>query len=91
MSRDVGLTTVQMAEFVARGVLAFDGVVPEALNARFLEQLRAPVGDSDRTLSQAYSRITRNSSIPKISPGTSLPDCFQPGGLSARYFKLGIG
>ena len=42
MGHDLGLTTLQMAEFVARGVLAFEGVVPEALNARFLEQLRAP-------------------------------------------------
>ena len=36
MGHELGLTTLQMAEFVARGVLAFEGVVPEALNARFL-------------------------------------------------------
>jgi ectoine hydroxylase-related dioxygenase (phytanoyl-CoA dioxygenase family) len=33
------LTTLQMAEFVARGFLRFDAVVPEALNARFMQEV----------------------------------------------------
>ena len=90
MGHELGLTTLQMAEFVARGVLAFEGVVPEALNARFLEQLRAPAGDAEKTLSQAYSRLIHNPSIPKISPGTSLPDCFQSGDCLHDIFALPV-
>ena len=90
MGHELGLTTLQMAEFVARGVLAFEGVVPEALNARFLEQLRAPAGGAERTLSQAYSRLIHSPSIPKISPGTSLPDCFQSGNCLHDIFALPV-
>lgn len=90
MSDGLALTTLQMAEFVARGVLAFEGVVPEALNARFLEPLQAPLSDSKRSLSQAYSLLIHNPSIPKISPGTSLAECFQPGDCLQEIFNLPV-
>ena len=35
------LTTLQMAEFVARGFLRFDGVVPAELNERFMTEVEA--------------------------------------------------
>lgn len=90
MNRGLGLTTLQMAAFVARGFLVFEGVVPEALNARFLGQLRAPGGDSEDNLGEAYNRLLHNSSIPKISPGTRLPDCFQPDDCLHEILDLAV-
>ena len=79
MGHELGLTTLQMAEFVARGVLAFEGVVPEALNARFLEQLRAPAGDAEKN---AQSGVQSVNSQPQHSE--NLPR-HQP----ARLFSIG--
>ena len=90
MNRGLGLTTLQMAAFVARGFLVFEGVVPEALNARFLGQLRAPGGDSEDNLGEAYNRLLHNPSIPKISPGTRLPDCFQPDDCLHEILDLAV-
>ncbi len=78
MDRGFGLTALHMAAFVPRRFLVFEGVVSQALISRFLGQLRAPSRDSEDHLHEAYNRLLHNPSIPKISHGTRLPDCFQP-------------
>lgn len=47
------LTTAQMADFVADGVLAFEGVVPEPINRRMLDELPALLAEKLAVLSGA--------------------------------------
>jgi len=80
------LTTLQMAQFAARGFLRFDAVVPEALNAAFL----ADVGHSEDVADLAghYRRIMGTSAIPLVRAGTPLAEAYPADSALARILTL---
>ena len=70
------LTSPQMATFVARGLLRFDGRVPEDVNARFLEEagrLETPAPGADPQPVLARNRaLLRQNRIPEVPAGTPM-------------------
>jgi hypothetical protein len=86
MSNHKRLTTQQMARFAAKGYLRFDGVVPEALNQAFLDE----IGHSDTVtdIASHYRRIMGSSAIPIVPAGTPLADAYPAGSALARILAL---
>jgi hypothetical protein len=78
VSAAIGLTTAQMAEFAARGVLRLDGVVPDAINRAFRELLGTPPAGGEG-LRAWYGRLMRGSAIPRVPAGTPLEAAYAPG------------
>ena len=73
MDKDqVLLGRTQMAEFAARGVLRLDGVVPRALNERFLRDIGDVAGSEIASVGEHYGRIQASSAIPVVPAGTPL-------------------
>ena len=68
------LTTVQMAEFAATGVLRIDAIVPEAVNQRFMQTMTEVSGESSREHSQ---RLMREQAVPEVVPGTPLAQAYE--------------
>jgi len=65
------LNAQQMAQFVARGFLRLDGVVPEALNAQFLQEMgeiAPPV--PGRGLMRTYGEMLAKAGVPEVAAGT---------------------
>jgi hypothetical protein len=81
------LTSAQMASFVARGFLRFDGAVPEAINADFMAEAggAAPGGWEDR---RAYLKAVAANQIPEVRAGTPLVKAYAPGSAMARLLAL---
>lgn len=77
-----------IARFVARGFLRFDGLVPEAINRDFMAALGPMDRRGDETLQQAYGRLIAASDIPEIPAGAPFPDVYPPGSPLARLFEL---
>lgn len=83
------LTDEQMAHFVARGFLRFDGVVPAEINARFMAEAgEAPDAVEGRKLLDAYGELLATNAIAEIAPGTPLADAYPPGGAIGRLLAL---
>lgn len=75
-SASTRLSTLQMAEFAARGCLRLDAVIPEPINQRFLADIgHVPDADVD-SLWKHYGRIMRSSAIPLVNPGTPMDDAY---------------
>ena len=74
------LNSTQMAQFVARGFLRFDALVPEALNQKFLSDIGSlhglEKGAELDDIRQHYKAIMRSSAIPIVKPGTRLADAY---------------
>lgn len=82
------LTTLQMAEFAARGFLRFDAAVPESINQRFLADVgHVPDADVD-SLWQHYGRIMRSSAIPLVNPGTPMDDAYPADSAVAELLRV---
>ena len=69
------LTTSQMARFAAKGYLRFDGVVPEKINASFLDDI-CSASLTPSSVKDHYAQIKRSSVIPLVSPGTPLTEAY---------------
>jgi hypothetical protein len=82
------LTTEQMAEFVASGVLGFEGVVPDALNRRFLREIRQVLNPSPEHLGEAYERLLASNVLPKVAPGTAFSEAIEPNHPLSAIFAL---
>ncbi len=82
------LNTQQMAEFVAKGCLKFEGVVPEALNQRFLAEVGHVPEDQVTDLLAHYGRIMAASGIPLVDAGTPLMQAYPQGSALADIFAL---
>src|SRR5580765_2522952 len=74
---DHRLTTRQMAEFVANGVIRFDAIVPADINERAVEEMRR----------LAAERMSPNGMKPPHS-GTPLADCYPPPSAIGDYLRL---
>ena len=71
------LTSLQMATFVAKGYLRFDGVVPEDLNQRLLERFSAIDPSQSRHLGDYYGKAMAERVLPVCDSGVPLTDLFQ--------------
>ena len=67
MENSVLLNSIQMAEFVARGCLRFDGLIDESLNREFLDLFPVNIGANDKYV---------NKLIPNCKPGKLLSSSF---------------
>jgi Phytanoyl-CoA dioxygenase (PhyH) len=87
MAEPILLDSKQMAHFVARGFLRFDAVVPDDINAAFLDEAGAPpeVGGSFRG---TYAKLLRGSGIPTVPAGTPLADAYPAGSAIAALLDL---
>ena len=69
----IKLTTEQMAEFAASGLLKLGEVVPDAVNKRFLAAISEK---EDETPQQHYQRLMQDKVIPVVQPGASLSQAY---------------
>ncbi|HEY2177768.1 MAG TPA: phytanoyl-CoA dioxygenase family protein [Caulobacteraceae bacterium] len=81
------LTSAQVARFVARGFLRFDAVVPEEINAAFMDEAggAAPGGWANR---KAFFAALAANRIPEVRAGTPLDEAYAPGSAVARLLAL---
>lgn len=76
MSEPIRLTSVQMAEFAARGVLRFDGIVPDAINSQVVAELDRCLGPEQLPLearhdpAAVYGALLNHQALPFVDPGT---------------------
>ena len=83
------LNSLDMARFVARGFLRFDGVVPDEINAQFL----AEAGEADypkpgRTMTRTYGDLLAKAQIPEVAPGAPLGSVYPQGSAIERLLAL---
>ena len=83
------LGSLDMARFVARGFLRFDGVVPDEINDQFL----AEAGEADypqpgRKMMRTYGELLARADIPEVAPGTPLAGAYRQGSAIARLLDL---
>lgn len=84
------LSTAQMAQFAARGFLRFEAVVPEALNAAFLELVGEAGGDGSEGVMGHYGRLLRESTVPVVPAGTPLAETYPPGSPLRALIELPV-
>jgi hypothetical protein len=85
------LNAQQMAQFVARGFLRLDGVVPEALNAQFLQEMgeiAPPV--AGRGLMRTYGEMLAKAGVPEVAAGTPLDQAYEDGSALAKLVELPV-
>ena len=83
------LNSLEMARFVARGFLRFDGVVPDEINAQFLSE----AGEADypkpgQRMLRTYGELLANAQIPEIPPGVPLAGAYPQGSAVDRLLDL---
>lgn len=94
MTKPVKLSTVQMAEFAANGVIRFDGVVPEAINLRFLEQLESGLSPVQRTgpaptePMAVYAELMQGQAVPFVTPGSRWREAFTTQSALGQLLRL---
>lgn len=76
MSEAQLLCTRDVASFAARGFLRLDAVVPDAVNAAFLEQVHDLPASQVRSIREHYGRVMQDSAIPRVRAGTPLADAY---------------
>jgi hypothetical protein len=77
MTVDHRLTTRQMAEFVARGVLRFDAIVPQDVNERAIEEMA-------RLEAERFAPT----GLKPPHTGTPLSECYPPPSAIGEYLRL---
>ncbi|OYU68935.1 MAG: phytanoyl-CoA dioxygenase [Alphaproteobacteria bacterium PA2] len=83
------LTAEQMASFVARGFLRFDGVVPDEINRQFMDSVGeiAPAVPGQK-LRRTYGEILARADIPQVAAGTPLASAYPQGSAMERLLGL---
>ena len=79
------LSTERMAEFVARGAIALEAVVPESVNRALLDGLAAAGGESP---AERTRRLVRDGTVPTVAPGTALSEAYPRGSAIARMLAV---
>jgi len=82
------LTSAQMAEFAARGVLKMEAVVPDAINRQFLDDVGHVDESEIEGVAEHYGRIQRSSAIPVVKAGTPLSAAYPTGSALSRLMAL---
>ncbi len=78
------LSSLQMAQFAARGFLRLDAVVPESINQQFLDDVGPRTAD-EHPLAH-YGRLMRESQLPLVSAGTPLEAAYEKDAALQRLF-----
>ena len=87
MAEPILLDSKQLARFVARGYLRFDAIVPDELNAAFLEQVGAPPA-AGGNLRSTYAKLLAGTGIPTVPAGTPLADAYPADSAIAAILDL---
>ncbi|MEW5688320.1 MAG: phytanoyl-CoA dioxygenase family protein [Pseudomonadota bacterium] len=78
-----------MARFAARGFLRMDAVVPDEINAQFLDEVgEAAAPEPGRKLRRAYGELLANAAIPEVGAGAPLARVYPQGSALARLLEL---
>ena len=82
---DHRLTTLEMAQFTAEGLLRFDAIVPEELNQRALIEMREllPV-----KMAQAAGQPLADAGLIRPCSGTPLSECYPPPSAIGELLRL---
>ena len=79
------LNSLQMAQFVARGFLRFDAVVPDDINAQFMQEAGAVREDGNyKRVMQLLGEMIATNDIPEVRAGVPLGTAFAPGSALQR-------
>jgi len=83
------LNSLDMARFVARGFLRFDGVAPAEINDQFL----AEAGEADypqpgQKMKRTYGELLARAQIPEVAPGMPLAAAYPQGSAVERLLAL---
>ena len=83
------LGALDMARFVARGFLRFDGVVADEINAQFL----AEVGEAEyprpgAKMRRTYGELLAKAQIPEVAAGTPMAATYPQGSAVERLLAL---
>ncbi len=85
------LSAMQMASFAARGFLRFDGVVPDEINAQFLDEVGTPPAPAKgRKMMRTYGELLAKAGVPEVAAGTPLSQAYPQGGAIARMLELPV-
>lgn len=85
------LTSAQMATFVARGCLRFDGVVPDAINRQFMAEAgQIPDAQAGTKIRKLYGEALAANAIPEVAAGTDLADAYPPASALAKLLDLPV-
>lgn len=83
------LNALDMARFAARGFLRMDGVVPDEINAQFLDEAGTPPEVAPgRKLMRTYGEMLARSGVPEVAAGTPLRHAYAQGSAIARMLEL---
>ena len=83
------LNALDMARFAARGFLRMDGVVPDEINAQFLEEAGTPPDVAPgRKMMRTYGEMLARSGVPEVAAGTPLARTYAQGSAIARMLQL---
>ena len=83
------LSSAQMASFVARGFLRFDGAVPAEINAQFMAEAgEVPELAEGGKIMAVYGDTLAASQIPEVAAGTPLAEAYAPGSAISRMLEL---
>jgi hypothetical protein len=89
MSAPPLLDALDMARFVARGFLRFDGVVPAEINDQFLSEAgEASYPQPGRKMLHTYGQLLANADIPEVAPGVPLAAAYPQGSAVERLLAL---
>ena len=83
------LDSLQMARFVARGFLRFDGVVPDEINRQFLAEVgEAAEPEPGRKVMRAFGELLGQAEIPEVAAGVPLAAAYRQGSAIRRLLDL---
>lgn len=83
------LGAVDMARFAARGFLRIDGVVPEEINAQFLDEVgKVAAPQPGKKLMWTYAEMLAQAAIPEVPAGTPLARAYPQGSALSRLLEL---
>ena len=82
------LTSTQMAEFVARGLLRFDACVPESINRALLDGIESAQPDKADGATSAYASLLNARALPFVDPGTPWEHAYPAGSPLGDLLRL---
>lgn len=81
------LSSLDMARFVAKGFLRFDGVVPDEINQAFLEEAGG-FGAPGGSIRKVYGQALASSAIPEVPAGIPLSAAYPEGSALKALTEL---
>lgn len=82
------LNSKQMVEFVSRGFLRMDGIVPHKINQQFLDDIGHVDEKEISSPSDHYGKVMATSAVPVVNAGTPLRDAYPEGSAVHQLISL---